>query len=293
MKKVLFLPMMITGFVALFGVPGCKSASGPDDNVVDETYVHERPAWSPNGLKIAFTVRVPDSAGVYVVDTTGANVRLLKSGAGVGLTWSPDSRWIAFSVSGSLFKILETGDSLTQVTTNVYDYRPAWSPDGKWIAYVNSGLHLLDVQKDTILDVLPYGEFPSWHSNSTGILLLVLDVTDQGRYYHEFQTYSMLDSSVNVQFSFFSDAVAGFSSINNAGDQIIMSLRPPDLSDLAQIVKGSIVGLTLTQLTADGGDYPSWSPDGSKIVYMRSAKGDGGLWIMNADGSGKHRLTTP
>ncbi|MER3524356.1 MAG: hypothetical protein C4326_09885 [Ignavibacteria bacterium] len=49
----------------------------------------------------------------------------------------------------------------------------------------------------------------------------------------------------------------------------------------------------LSQLTVDGGDYPAWSPDGTRIVYTRTSAGDGGLWIMNADGSGARRLTSP
>jgi len=47
------------------------------------------------------------------------------------------------------------------------------------------------------------------------------------------------------------------------------------------------------RLTDDGGDYPAWSPDGKMIVYTRTTAGDGGLWIMNAEGGGKRRLTRP
>jgi TolB protein len=42
-------------------------------------------------------------------------------------------------------------------------------------------------------------------------------------------------------------------------------------------------------------DHPSWSPDGSRLVYIVSRAGDPGasgvFWVMNADGSGKKRLT--
>ena len=40
-------------------------------------------------------------------------------------------------------------------------------------------------------------------------------------------------------------------------------------------------------------DYPSWSPDGTKIAFMRKMNTDGSqeIFVMNADGSGQVRLT--
>lgn len=53
-------------------------------------------------------------------------------------------------------------------------------------------------------------------------------------------------------------------------------------------------GSALTQLTTRGRNFfPDWSPDGSKIAYDRSLEDDfgpDGVWIMNADGSGKHHV---
>ncbi|MEO5939806.1 MAG: hypothetical protein ABIZ72_02700, partial [Candidatus Limnocylindrales bacterium] len=36
---------------------------------------------------------------------------------------------------------------------------------------------------------------------------------------------------------------------------------------------------------------PDWSPDGSKIVFTVGYVGSGGIWTMNADGSGARQLT--
>jgi Tol biopolymer transport system component len=45
---------------------------------------------------------------------------------------------------------------------------------------------------------------------------------------------------------------------------------------------------TPRQLTTEGGVWPSWSPDGSTIAYAR----DGGLSLMNSDGTNHRTLTT-
>ena len=52
-------------------------------------------------------------------------------------------------------------------------------------------------------------------------------------------------------------------------------------------------GSNQTALTSDGAfaNSPSWSPDGSKIVFQSNRDGTDQLYVMNADGSGITRLT--
>ena len=43
---------------------------------------------------------------------------------------------------------------------------------------------------------------------------------------------------------------------------------------------------------AEPGDWlPSWSPDGNKIAFYSTKDGNGEIYVMNADGSGRERLT--
>jgi Tol biopolymer transport system component len=44
---------------------------------------------------------------------------------------------------------------------------------------------------------------------------------------------------------------------------------------------------TVTRLTNNGGGQPAWSPDGSRIVFVRSND----IYVMNANGTGVTRLT--
>ncbi len=49
-----------------------------------------------------------------------------------------------------------------------------------------------------------------------------------------------------------------------------------------------------TQLTSNEGrnENPGWAPDGAHIVYASKRGRQSQIWVMNADGTGKHALTT-
>jgi dipeptidyl aminopeptidase/acylaminoacyl peptidase len=67
----------------------------------------------------------------------------------------------------------------------------------------------------------------------------------------------------------------------------------PDNESYSSIWKRSADDGELTSLTADDGSVssPRWSPDGSRIAYFNRDESGLGLWVMNADGSGKQKLT--
>jgi hypothetical protein len=52
-------------------------------------------------------------------------------------------------------------------------------------------------------------------------------------------------------------------------------------------------GSNVTQLTSIGGDYPAWSPDGTRIAFASypSVELSWEIYVMNADGSGQTNLT--
>jgi Tol biopolymer transport system component len=271
--------------------PACERENDPII-VVEETSIHERAAWSPDGLTIAFSSLAVGSQGIYLIDSTGLNLRLLKSGEGIGLSWSPDAQWIVFSANGSLHKIKATGDSLTQLTASSSDIRPSWSPDGFKIVYRSNGLKILNLSTGQTATILNAGNFPTWMSTGT-ILFITSAGAGLNRADYFFETIDSTGGQRQTLYSVRASADCAFSSVNPAGTHLLFSARPFDGSDRAQIVRITLSSSQGSQLTVDGGDYPAWSPDGANIVYTRTAKGDGGLWIMNADGSNKRRLTQP
>ena len=280
------------GLALLIGaafIVGCSPTT--DIPQVNVTRVHVRPSWSPDGLTIAFRIESATAPGIYLVDSSGANIRLLHAGTAVGFTWSPDSKWLMYTEGRNLFKIMATGDSITQITNAGSDTRPSWSPDGKRVAFVRNDVSVmvLDFATGNATDIIDYADFPTWHPNGDIVVLV------PGSY--SYTLYAINPDSVanaRVLMTFQATSLCGFSFVSPKGiieQEVVFANYQP--YDYMNIWKADILGDQLTQLTVDGADYPSYSPDGSRIVYTRASSGDGGLWIMNEDGSGNHRLTTP
>jgi len=287
--------LLLVALLVLTALPACQSNVDSTPNFND-VYSHVRAAWSPDGRTIAFTSYVQNASGVYLMDSSGANIRQIYNGDGVGVTWSPDGKWLAFSVSGTLNKIKPSGDSLTVVTDVAGAIRPAWSPNGAKIAFVQRspgyGVWIYDFNKKTAALLLAYGDFPSWNP-LTGELILLNAQFDQSSGYTLY-TYFAVDTAFTATRtlgSFASISDCGFSPISPKGNTIVLGVKGAD--DYAEVWLYDLIAKTFTKLTSDGGDYPSWNPDGTKILYTRTQSGDGGLWVMNADGSNKRRLTKP
>ena len=96
------------------------------------------PVWSPDGKTIAFAAQSAGTTDLWTMRPNGTDLHQL-SAAGDGvwvLTWSPDSRRIAYwSLQGGVMVVNADNTGAHTVLSTGYG-RPAWSPDSKRLAVI-------------------------------------------------------------------------------------------------------------------------------------------------------------
>jgi Tol biopolymer transport system component len=113
--------------------------------LTDDPYRDRVPTWSPDGSTIAFRSDRPDTAGVrayrwHQINRDGTGLRLLASGGGTALVWSPDGSKVAvqiaagitlFDAGGANPRVVAQSTPAAPLTVTV----PVFSPDGRRLAY--------------------------------------------------------------------------------------------------------------------------------------------------------------
>jgi len=255
-----------------FVKPGSSPGSGADIflanvdgtnlvDIIDAQGEDTRPAWSPDGSRLAYTCR-----------------------------WQPDG-----SIAGPLRICVRNADgsgftALTNPNPAFGDFGPAWSRDGSQIAFSNSlnggGSGLAIINADGTgrnQSFISFGGNPDWSVDGS---TLVFNQFDSIWTYNRFtQTTVRLSNSSG-------DSRPRYSP--DGSKIVFQTVRDGQF----EIYVMNADGTAQTRLTNSppGNFAPAWSPDGTKILFT-SSRDDlinltPSLYVMNADGSKQTRLTT-
>jgi TolB protein len=263
---------------------------------------------------IAFT----RADGIYVMRADGRDVHPLKRGraaAGAsGLAWSSDGRKLAFASRQSIWTMNADGTQLTRVVTAAQISakvlgEPTWSPLGRRIAF-SAGTGQLDIwlvdadgtNAHRLLRTPERSEFQvDWSPFGNRLAF-----TDLDWFVH---SYVMSTNGTHVR------AVnpgwilqAAMPHWSPQGTRLAFMGWPGSDSPMPSMRETEIwvtdVDSYARQLTRNSvtDSDPSWSGDGSRIVFLRGReehllfvgaekRSAGEIYVMNADGTGVTRLT--
>lgn len=155
--------------------------------------------------------------------------------------------------AGEIYATGPTGGTAARITTSTTSSDPVYSPDGRRIAFVSTK---------------PGGDFQIFVMNSDGTGRRQVTTTSTAK-----QQPAWSPDGTRLAY------VANSFDVDKQTDLEVWTVNE-DGSRRKQLTDNSS-GLNDTQ--------PSWSPDGSKIAFTRSAD----VWVMNSDGSGTAENLTP
>jgi len=103
------------------------------------------PAWHPDGESLAYVSGDEENSDIYVMDADGSNSRRITKNKmrDIMPRWSPDGKHIVFVSNRDgnfeIYRIGVDGSNLKRLTRNaVADHSPDWSPGGKHILFVSA-----------------------------------------------------------------------------------------------------------------------------------------------------------
>jgi TolB protein len=198
-------------------------------------------------------------------------------------------RALVFSRDGDIWRVNGDGSGLRNLTQSAAaDNNPVWSADGHHIYFHSGGpglpqLFRMNSEGANVAQITdhPTGAFyPAPGPDGQTVAFATLG-----------DDYDLAmrepDGQVRVL-----TALNGFESApawSPAGDRVAFSRDGAE--DGLYTMRPD--GTGLTRVTAWGSDWPSWSPDGSRLVVLGGELPGPRLYVLRADGSGGEPLTEP
>jgi TolB protein len=253
--------------------------------------------------KIAFASNRMGQTEIVVANADGSG-RVDLGAQGASPEFSPDGRRIAFSSirdgNSEIYVMNADGSDQTRLTFNtLYDSRPQWTANGRMIVFTrltadgNWEIFRMNADGSDQID-LTNNSAVEWGQSTRGNTI-VFNREEDGVGH----VFSMNINGEAVRRVTDTSAYDSFPNLSPRGDLVVFQRDIPGGSgdDLWVVGLNGKGERQLTHQSATGYILqPTWSPDGSQIMYSQCGPYGASpciLHVMNADGSGDHDISTP
>ncbi|HLO15206.1 MAG TPA: hypothetical protein VK206_10280 [Anaerolineales bacterium] len=252
------------------------------------------------------------SSKIYAIDETGVEVSISPPFSDASnAQWSPNRQWIVYQtqdINSQLIIVKSDSSQKFTLTNNSYPcgLEPTWSPNGKQIAAYfcasdrQDGIYAVDVSciaegQDCMFDhhFIVEGRMPSWSSD--GKQLTFWRAGNQ-------VFVDSIASPDNMKMVSPKDRDCYESAWSPLGDEIAMRCFVPYQGNNIFLVNSD--GSNSRNITNNKSQdaLPTWSPDGTKIVFVSDRDPNLGknignevssnaVYIMNSDGTDVKRIS--
>jgi Tol biopolymer transport system component len=237
------------------------------DHKKDRNFYNVSPALSPDGSKVAVMSDHNGHFNIRLLDAlTGEQIKIIVKGSRSvnfeelkwlqpGITWSPDSKKIAFAAKSGKSDVIHIVDvesgKTDKISINLDGvFSASWSPNGENIAFVGhkgnaSDLFLFNIQDETFIQLTsdPFSDSnPSWNKSGTRIAF----VSDRGKF-------------VNGEY-------AGKMSEHDymQSDIYIFDVKTSEIQQITD--------------TPQKEDHPVWAHQSNTLFYTSDKKGVWNIW---------------
>jgi TolB protein len=273
-----------------------SNADGSGERALTQGTLDYNPAWSPDGKWIAFTSERNGSADLYRIRTDGSGLERLTDDPAFDdqAAYSPDGTQIVFVTTradgtADLWILdVQTHRAKPLTSGPGGDFRPAWSPDGKWIAFSTDRessmpmakgrwehLHVVDIylvrpDGSGLKRLSRHGDFcgsPKWMGDSKSVIAYCMPAENTWTY-----RINAVEGETTVMRM---DVATGDAAPMSVGPGIKIFPGVLPSGEVAYVRRDAHARgvFYASGKTGPAGDvrWPSWSPDGSQVVYGRVA----------------------
>jgi TolB protein len=256
------------------------------------------------GTRIAFVSNRTGAKEIWVMNWDGTDQRALTHYGSISTfpSASPDGRIVAFTTYAAGYPAIQMFSLDTGRKLPFYNQRASmnafvtFTPDSRRIIFSSTAaggpaqLYMSNVDGSGLHRVTSSGaiEVEAKINPKTGADLV--DVSGRSGLP---QIYHMNVEGADVRRLSAGTGEATNPAWNPDGDHIAFAWTRGFEPGNYNIFVMDVTSGQTTQLTANEGrnENPSWAPDGAHIVYASMRGRQSEIWVMNADGTGKHPLT--